>query len=76
MTRVGLVVPSSNTTAEPAFRAILSDAHTIHAARMPLEDVTAVTARKPTGFSRGRKRVSSAKQSTDYSIADSPRSQK
>ena len=34
--------------------------------------ITAVTARKPTGFSRGRKRVNSAKQSTDYSIVDSP----
>lgn len=40
MTRLGLVVPSSNTTVEPAFRAILSDEHTVHAARMPLEDVT------------------------------------
>ena len=32
--------------------------------------VKAVTARKPTGFKRGRKRLHSAKQSTDYSIAD------
>jgi hypothetical protein len=34
--------------------------------------LTEDTARKPTGFSRGRKRVSSMQQSTDYSIADSP----
>ena len=41
MTRLGLVVPSSNTTAEPEFRAALPPDATIHAARMPLEDVTA-----------------------------------
>lgn len=41
MSRLGLVVPSSNTTAEPEFRAIAPRDSTIHAARMPLEDVTA-----------------------------------
>ncbi|WP_424016713.1 maleate cis-trans isomerase family protein [Halorientalis pallida] len=39
--RLGLVVPSSNTTAEPEFRAMAPEATTVHAARMPLEDVTA-----------------------------------
>ena len=37
----------------------------------PDKAFTAVTARKPTGFSRGRKRVGYAKQPTDYSSADS-----
>ncbi|UPV76771.1 aspartate/glutamate racemase family protein (plasmid) [Halorussus limi] len=41
MARLGLVVPSSNTTAEPEFRAMAPDDSTVHAARMPLEDVTA-----------------------------------
>ncbi|WP_262175094.1 maleate cis-trans isomerase family protein [Haloarcula laminariae] len=41
MTRVGAVVPSSNTTAEPEFRSALPESATVHAARMPLEDVTA-----------------------------------
>jgi len=38
--RVGLVVPSSNTTAEPEFRAHLPDSVTVHGARMALESVT------------------------------------
>ena len=38
--RLGLVVPSSNTTAEPEFRAMAPEETTVHAARMPLEDVT------------------------------------
>lgn len=41
MSRIGVVVPSSNTTAEPEFQRALSGASTVHAARMPLEDVTA-----------------------------------
>lgn len=41
MTRVGAVVPSSNTTAEPEFRHALPETCTVHGARMPLEDVTA-----------------------------------
>ncbi|WP_435180896.1 maleate cis-trans isomerase family protein [Halorussus sp. AFM4] len=41
MIRLGLVVPSSNTTAEPEFRAMAPPETTVHAARMPLEDVTA-----------------------------------
>ncbi|WP_324663549.1 maleate cis-trans isomerase family protein [Haloarcula sediminis] len=41
MSRVGIVVPSSNTTAEPEFRHALPETCTVHAARMPLEDVTA-----------------------------------
>ena len=41
MSHVGVVVPSSNTTAEPEFQRALSGAATVHAARMPLEDVTA-----------------------------------
>ncbi|UPM44680.1 maleate cis-trans isomerase family protein [Halocatena salina] len=41
MARIGLVVPSSNTTAEPEFRAMVPPDSTVHAARMPLEDVTA-----------------------------------
>lgn len=40
MTRLGLVVPSSNTTVEPEFRGMAPPATTVHAARMPLEDVT------------------------------------
>jgi len=39
--RIGVVVPSSNTTAEPEFQRALSGESTVHAARMPLEDVTA-----------------------------------
>ncbi|MGM0389291.1 MAG: maleate cis-trans isomerase, partial [Natrinema limicola] len=35
--RLGLVVPSSNTTAEPEFRAHLPDSVTVHGARMALE---------------------------------------
>ncbi|WP_049911601.1 maleate cis-trans isomerase family protein [Natrinema limicola] len=38
--RLGLVVPSSNTTAEPEFRAHLPDSVTVHGARMALESVT------------------------------------
>ncbi|AGB30187.1 Asp/Glu/hydantoin racemase [Natrinema pellirubrum DSM 15624] len=38
--RLGLIVPSSNTTAEPEFRAFLPDGITVHGARMALESVT------------------------------------
>ncbi|ARS89354.1 maleate cis-trans isomerase family protein [Natrarchaeobaculum aegyptiacum] len=38
--RFGLIVPSSNTTAEPEFRAALPDSVTVHGARMSLESVT------------------------------------
>ncbi|RKD95977.1 maleate cis-trans isomerase family protein [Halopiger aswanensis] len=38
--RLGLIVPSSNTTAEPEFRAHLPDSITVHGARMALESVT------------------------------------
>ncbi|AGB38213.1 maleate cis-trans isomerase family protein [Natronococcus occultus] len=38
--RLGLIVPSSNTTAEPEFRRFGPDGATVHAARMPLESVT------------------------------------
>jgi maleate isomerase len=38
--RLGLVVPSSNTTAEPEFREFVPAGTTVHAARMALEDVT------------------------------------
>ncbi|MFD1563146.1 aspartate/glutamate racemase family protein [Haloarchaeobius amylolyticus] len=38
--QLGLVVPSSNTTAEPEFRAHLPDSVTVHGARMALESVT------------------------------------
>lgn len=38
--RIGLVVPSSNTTAEPEFRRHSPDGATVHAARMELESVT------------------------------------
>ena len=41
MARLGLIVPSSNTTAEPEFRAMAPPDSTVYAARMPLEDVTA-----------------------------------
>ncbi|MFA9417324.1 aspartate/glutamate racemase family protein [Natrinema sp. HArc-T2] len=37
---LGLVVPSSNTTAEPEFRAHLPESVTVHGARMALESVT------------------------------------
>lgn len=40
-TRLGLVVPSSNTAAEPAARAAVPEDATVHTARMPLSDVTA-----------------------------------
>jgi maleate isomerase len=39
--RIGLVVPSSNTTAEPELSAATPEGVSVHAARMPLEDVTA-----------------------------------
>ena len=39
--RVGLIVPSSNTTAEPEFTTVSPAGVSIHAARMPLENVTA-----------------------------------
>ncbi|QLK24336.1 aspartate/glutamate racemase family protein [Natrinema zhouii] len=38
--RVGLIVPSSNTTVEPEFRAFLPNEVTVHGARMALESVT------------------------------------
>ena len=38
--RIGLVVPSSNTTAEREFRTYLPDSITVHGARMALESVT------------------------------------
>ncbi|WP_222920107.1 aspartate/glutamate racemase family protein [Natrinema sp. SYSU A 869] len=38
--RVGLIVPSSNTAAEPEFRECLPDEITVHGARMALESVT------------------------------------
>lgn len=40
-TRLGLVIPSSNTTAEPEFAAAAPAGATVHAARMALEAVTA-----------------------------------
>ncbi|MFU8870012.1 maleate cis-trans isomerase [Natronococcus sp.] len=39
--RLGLIVPSSNTTAEPEFRQFAPEGATVHAARMALESVTA-----------------------------------
>ncbi len=38
--RIGLIVPSSNTTAEPEFRSHTPDGVSVHAARMRLESVT------------------------------------
>ncbi|SDK85796.1 maleate cis-trans isomerase family protein [Natronorubrum texcoconense] len=38
--RLGLIVPSSNTTAEPEFRRWLPEGITVHGARMALESVT------------------------------------
>ncbi|WP_323171912.1 aspartate/glutamate racemase family protein [Natrialba sp. PRR66] len=38
--RIGLIVPSSNTTAEPEFRAALPAPVSVHGARMSLESVT------------------------------------
>ncbi|MFC6719447.1 maleate cis-trans isomerase [Natrialbaceae archaeon GCM10025810] len=38
--RIGLIVPSSNTTAEPEFRRALPEGVTVHGARMVLESVT------------------------------------
>ena len=38
--RLGLIVPSSNTTAEPEFERALPDGITVHGARMELESVT------------------------------------
>ncbi|GAA0456018.1 maleate cis-trans isomerase [Halococcus dombrowskii] len=39
--RLGLIVPSSNTTAEPELTTACPAGTSVHAARMPLEDVTA-----------------------------------
>ncbi len=39
--RIGLIVPSSNTTAEPELSRVAPAGVSVHAARMPLEDVTA-----------------------------------
>lgn len=41
MVQLGLIVPSSNTTAESEFGVMTPLDSTVHAARMPLEDVTA-----------------------------------
>ncbi len=38
--RIGLIVPSSNTTAEPEFERTTADSVTVHSARMALESVT------------------------------------
>jgi maleate isomerase len=40
MRRIGLLVPSSNTTMEPDFYAMAPEGVTIHSARMPLDRVT------------------------------------
>lgn len=39
--RIGLIVPSSNTTAEPELSRVAPAGVSVHAARMPLENVTA-----------------------------------
>ncbi|MFB6170629.1 MAG: maleate cis-trans isomerase [Haloarculaceae archaeon] len=39
--RLGLIVPSSNTTNEPEFQGVLPDGVSLHTARMRLEDATA-----------------------------------
>lgn len=39
--RIGLIVPSSNTTAEPEIATAAPDGVSVHTARMPLENVTA-----------------------------------
>jgi len=39
--RVGLLVPSSNTTNEPEFHRVLPEGVSLHTARLPLEDVNA-----------------------------------
>ncbi|WP_101297314.1 maleate cis-trans isomerase family protein [Halegenticoccus soli] len=39
--RLGIVVPSSNSTAEPEFAGAVPDGVSVHAARMPLSSVTA-----------------------------------
>jgi maleate isomerase len=39
--RIGPIVPSSNTTAEPELSRVVPAGVSVHAARMPLEDVTA-----------------------------------
>lgn len=41
--KIGLIVPSSNTVMEPDFYRNLPEGHTLHTARMFLEDVTAKT---------------------------------
>lgn len=38
--RLGLLVPSSNTTNEPEFQHVLPDGVSVHTGRLPLEDVT------------------------------------
>jgi maleate isomerase len=40
-TRLGLLVPSSNTTNEPEFHRVLPEGVSLHMARLPLEDVNA-----------------------------------
>src|SRR3978361_2314572 len=37
--RIGLLIPSSNTTQEPEFTCIMPDGVTLHVARLPLRDV-------------------------------------
>jgi maleate isomerase len=39
--RLGLIVPSSNTTNEPEFQRVLPEGISLHTGRMPLEDVNA-----------------------------------
>lgn len=39
--RLGLLVPSSNTTNEPEFQRVLPEGTSVHTGRIPLEDVTA-----------------------------------
>ena len=39
--RLGLLVPSSNTTNEPEFHRVLPEGVSLHTGRLPLEDVTA-----------------------------------
>ncbi|MFH2112562.1 MAG: aspartate/glutamate racemase family protein [Candidatus Bathyarchaeota archaeon] len=49
MSRIGLLLPSSNTTMEPDFVRMAPDGVTVHSARMLLEDVTPVSLERMAG---------------------------
>jgi maleate isomerase len=51
--RLGLLVPSSNTTNEPEFQGVLPEGVSLHTGRLPLEDVTAEDLTEMAGTAEG-----------------------